>query len=459
MTTRDHVAVVWTRLGGQPQKMGNLVITDSEARFTYTRDYQATGLLGLGLAYPPAAFSGTIIRPRNEFFDLHPPLQALIPRRSEKNFQRQLILRYLASRDIHPQQGFDSDWQILMHAGHGGIGHLDVFADDEAAHRWYNTPSKKGLVEAGDELGFSLREFMTWYDNEAEQLINAIGPTPTVGGAIPKIPVSINQNGWDGQIGLPTRFGDTGRTDVILKLEKTTVYPGIVELEELGLEMHRIAGFEVPRSWPVRIGDINALAVERFDRTRGGQVVYMESVYSILASGARDITNHYSASYDRVGTMLDTTKVEIITNRKAAKQQLLERLLMAMLIGNGDLHLENLAIIDRGGQLAFSPVYDPTPMRAYSLHDCLVPQGMNFGDYGDIENKTGTVVRFTEGMKRFARNLGLRTHLEPAIERLLNVTQEYPDRVQQLSSLPVDNRDNLVKRHAEVRQKLEDVLL
>lgn len=459
MAIRDRVAVVWTRLGSQPQKMGNLVVTDREARFTYHRDYHTTGLRGLGLAYPPAAFNGTIVRPRSEFFDLHPPLQALIPQHTEKNFQRQLILRYLAKRDIHPQIGFDTDWQILMHAGHGGIGHLDVFVDDDAAHRWYSTPSKKELVEAGSELGFSLREFMTWYDDRAEQLINMIGPTPTVGGAIPKLPVSISRYGWDGQIGLPTRFGDTGRTDVILKLEKTTAYPGIVELEELGLEMHRLAGFEVPRSWPVKIGDVNALAVERFDRTSDGQVIYMESVYSILASGARDITSHYSTDYDRIGSMLDNTIVDIVTNRKAAKQYLLERLLMAMLIGNGDLHLENLAIIERGGELAFSPVYDPTPMRAYSIHDALVPQGMSFGQYGDFDDKTGKVVRFAEALKHFARNLGLRTHLVPTIERLLKVTEDYPDRVQQLKTLPAANRDNLVRRHAEVRQKLLNVLL
>jgi serine/threonine-protein kinase HipA len=454
MAQRDHVAVVWTRLGGQPQKMGSLVVTGSEARFTYTPEYRATGQRGLGLAYPPAAFSGTIVRPRNEFFDLHPPLQALVPQRSEANFQRQLILRYLARLDIHPDSGFDTDWQILMHAGHGGIGHLDVFPDDEAAQRWYSTPSKKGLVNAGDAFGFSLREFMTWYDAEAAAIIDAIGPTPTVGGAIPKIPLSISRHGWDGQIGMPTRFGDTDRTDVILKLEKTTAYPGIVELEELGLEMHRIAGFDVPRSWPIKVGDINALAIERFDRTPQGQVVYMESVYSVLASGARDITSHYSTSYDRIGAMLDTTKVEVIADRKKAKQHLLERLLMAMLTGNGDLHLENLAIIDGDNGLSFSPVYDPTPMRAYSIHDALVPQGMSFGNYGDINHRTGEVIGFAEGMKTLAKNLGMHAQLGPTVSRLLQVMEDYPDRIQQLSTVPAHNRENLIKRHKEVRQKL-----
>ena len=55
---------------------------------------------------------------------------------------------------------------------------------------------------------------------------------------------------------------------------------------------------------------------------------------------------------------------------------------MALLTGNGDLHLENLSIIDRGEGPCFSPVYDPTPMRAYSIHNML--SVMPFGDYGEF---------------------------------------------------------------------------
>ncbi|HEX5637729.1 MAG TPA: hypothetical protein VFY78_11615, partial [Gammaproteobacteria bacterium] len=234
----DKIAVVWTRLGPQPVKMGTLVVTDKESRFTYEPEFAKTGLRGLGMVYPPDQFTTTISRPRNEYFDLLPPLQALVPPRSERNFQRALLQKYLASINLHPKPGFDTDWEIMIRAGHGAIGHLDVFASDEAAHQWYATPSRKGLVEISDGFGFSLKEFMTWFDDDAKTLIDILGPTPSVGGAIPKLPLSIPATGWDGRIGLPTRFGDTGRIDIILKLENTATYPGLVELETLGLDMH-----------------------------------------------------------------------------------------------------------------------------------------------------------------------------------------------------------------------------
>ena len=66
----DKIAAVWTRLGPQPVKMGTLVVTDKESRFSYDPGYAKTGLRGLGLVYPAAQFATTITRPRNEYFDL-----------------------------------------------------------------------------------------------------------------------------------------------------------------------------------------------------------------------------------------------------------------------------------------------------------------------------------------------------------------------------------------------------
>lgn len=453
---KDRNAVIWTRLGVQPVKMGTLVVTDKESRFTYESGYEKTGLRGLGLVYPPDEFTSTIVRQRSEYFDLPPPVQALVPPRSERNFQRALLLKYLESINEKTKLGFNTDWNMLTHAGHGAIGHLDVFESDKKADEWYSTPSKKGLVELDEEFGFSLKEFMTWFDGDAEVLIDVLGPTPTVGGAIPKLPLSIDRAGWDGRIGLPTRFGDTDRTDILLKLENTAQYPGIIELEELGLAIHKEAGFEVPRYWPVKIKGLDALAIERFDRSANGSTVFMESIYSILASGSDKITNHYSTTYDHIGQALDNPKVQLVDDRKAAKIHLLERLILAMLTGNGDLHLENLAITERDNNLCFSPVYDPVPMRAYSIHDALFPSGMGFGDYGDMVNDK--TINFKKAIKRFSKNLGVsKKTLLNIIERSLKVTDDYDKKINALKTLPDANKKNLIKIHQQVRRKFENI--
>ncbi len=124
---KDRNAVIWTRLGTQPVKMGTLSVTDTESRFTYETGYDETNLRGLGLVYPPNDFTSTIVRPRTEYFDFHPPIRSLVPSRAERNFQRALLLKYLEKINIKPEPGFDTDWNVLMHAGHGAIGHLDVF--------------------------------------------------------------------------------------------------------------------------------------------------------------------------------------------------------------------------------------------------------------------------------------------------------------------------------------------
>jgi serine/threonine-protein kinase HipA len=454
---RERRAEVWTRVGVQPLKMGSLYVTEADCRFTYDLDYLETGLPGLGLVYSPAIFgASTIRRPRTQDFDFLPPLQALVPPRGERSFLRQLLLRYLERQGLVLGDRFEQDWELLLHAGHGGIGHLDVFASDEAARDWYSRPSAKALQPIGADVGFSLKEFLTWFDADAEDLLSLIGPTPSVGGAIPKLLVAIPETGWDGRIGLPTRYGDTRNIDVVLKLEQSAAYPGMVELEALGLDLHRAAGLEVPRHWPVELGGLRGLAIERFDRNRQRVPLFMESLHSVLASGSAAVTNHYSADYDRVARALDSPDIQLVDDRKAAQAHLLQRLLLAMLSGNGDLHLQNLSLLMRDGVVAFSPVYDPTPMRAYSLHNALAPGGMGFGGYGGLIAGQDEPVGFAQGLWRFIAATGLgRQKARELMEAALVVTEDYPQRVDALATLPAEHRQRLVEVHRRVRKDLQ----
>jgi len=445
----DREAVVWTRAGMRPVKMGRIYVTGSECRFTYDRDFLETGLPGIGLVYPPEIVQETtIVRARTEFFDLLPPIQSLIPPRGEKIFQRQLILGFLAGKGTVPAKGFDTDWEILMISGHGGIGHLDVFRDDEKAIEWYSVPGKHTLFEVTEDLGFSLKEFLTWFDADAEALIQLMGPTPSVGGATPKLLVSIPESGWDGRIGLPTKIGAHGVTDVILKFEQTGTYPGIMELEALALDLHEEGGFEVPRRWPAVIQGVPALAIQRFDRDKNHTPLFTETLYSIMASGDQRITTPYSTTYDAVGWAIDRSPIDVVSDRKAAKRHLLKRLLFALVTGNGDLHLENLSILNREGHLSFSPVYDPTPMRAYRRHDLLTP--MPFGGYGEVH--------LGEALSRFTRNLGARkSDLRNLIEEVLVLTRDYPDRVRALKTLPPANKEHLLSIVGSIRKELQEI--
>lgn len=452
--SRDRQVVVWTRLGTNPLRMGQLYLTDTECRFTYDADYLATGLPGIGVIYAPDIYeSSTIVRTRTEAFDFLPPIQSLIPPRNRSNFQRNLILNYLASQNVTPATGLDTDWEILKVSGHGGIGHLDVFETDEKAMDWYSSPVTSELYEVTEDMGFSLKEYLTWFDQDAEALIHIIGPTPSVGGAIPKLLVSIPETGWDGRIGLPGRFGTQGVVDVVLKFEQSSVYPGIIELEALALQMHKEAGFNVPRWWAVEFNGVPALAVERFDRDKNKNPQFCESLYSVLASGDNSITHNYSYTYDRIGQAIDRSPIDIVSDRPAGKRHLLARLIMAMLTGNGDLHMENLSLIGANEALSFSPVYDPAPMRAYSIHNML--SVMPFGHYGELDDKESPV-KLLQAISNLAKDFGIsKSELSEMIWNLLQVTENYNDRVRALKTLPEDNKNNLIKITNNVRKEFE----
>lgn len=459
----DREAVVWTRLPrnsdglseGEPHRMGRLYVTDRECRFTYDDAFLQTGLPGLGLVYAPDYFGRTtIVRERAGRFDLLPPLQSLIPPRESDNFQRNLALKYLASKGQRNLSSFDADWEILKVSGHGGIGHLNVFENDSVAEHWYQSAPVQELKEISSELGFSLKEFMTWFEGDVELLIQTVGPTPSVGGAIPKLLLSIPASGWDGRIGLPTRKPSAGVTDVVLKFEQTTRYPGIIELEALALDLHREAGFAVPRFWQCFFKDMPALAIERFDRDASNRPVFTESLFSILASGV-PLANHYDYRYDFIARAIDTSAVSLVSQRAEAKLHLFKRFILAILTGNGDLHLENLSIIDVNGERNFTPVYDPAPMRAYSQHDML--SVMPFGEYGEIPDGHDRPIGLHEAVTRFARACGLnKTQCDEAVHKLLAVTQNYAARVGQLATVPDANKARLIRRVEEVRTLLAE---
>lgn len=454
----DREAVIWTRLGGHANRMGRLYVTDKECRFTYDENYLQQELPGLGMVYAPAFYGKTTIsRKRKKPFDLFPPVQSLIPPRQADNFQRNLALKYLRTKQNQRFSGldmasFDADWEILKISGHGGIGHLDVFENDAIAENWYASPPRHQLMKITDELSFSLKQFMTWFEDDIDVFIQTVGPTPSVGGAIPKLLLSIPESGWDGRIGLPTRERTPGIIDIVLKFEQTTRYPGIIELEMLALEMHREAGFDVPRYWSCLFKGMPALAIERFDRDQNNTPLCSETLYSILASGI-PLNNHYDYTYDLIAQAIDVSPVEFVSNTTDAKQHLFKRLLMALLTGNGDLHLENLSITCSNNIKGFSKVYDPAPMRAYAQHDMIGV--MPFGDYGETPDDSDSPITLKQAVERFAKSCGLnKTQSETTINDYLSKTSVFSSRVSELKTLPDENKERLIKQTEKVRTKL-----
>jgi serine/threonine-protein kinase HipA len=102
------------------------------------------------------------------------------------------------------------------------------------------------------------------------------------------------------------------------------------------------------------------------------------------------------------------------------------------------------------GEAQFSPVYDPTPMRAYSMHNmlCAVP----FGGYGE---GTGEGDALLQACSNFAASLSLtKSDVEDIAGELLSLTGNYPERVDAIDSLPGENRARLIEIHKDIHQRL-----
>ena len=136
---RNYHAVIWTRISGNPEKMGDLVLSEAQISFTYNKDYLATGQPGFCLLGDGAFWGAdTVSYPVSERIPLFPRLLSLIPGNNPRNLQRRHYLDILRAKlGKEPPPGIDTEWQLLVMGGHGGIGHIDIFSDDIVAENWY----------------------------------------------------------------------------------------------------------------------------------------------------------------------------------------------------------------------------------------------------------------------------------------------------------------------------------
>ena len=93
---RNQHAVIWTRISGRPEKMGDLVLSTEQAAFTYTRDYLDAARPGFCLLGDGSFWGAdTVTYPTSERIPAFPRLLSLIPGNNPRNLQRRHYLDLL----------------------------------------------------------------------------------------------------------------------------------------------------------------------------------------------------------------------------------------------------------------------------------------------------------------------------------------------------------------------------
>lgn len=433
-------AVIWTGYAGVPRKMGNLVLTDDQAAFTYTRDYLASGLPGFCLLGDGRIWGNdSVIYPISERIPVFPRLLSLIPGNNPRNLQRRHYLDLLRARlGREPPPAIETEWQLLLLGGHGGIGHIDVFANDLEAEAWYqretDLPAGQDAEGAGDRSDLWRMLKHTVMDENVDfnpQLVEqTLGPTPSVGGMIPKLLVAIDPGQPDSRFYPP---GTTGKLDVVLKVEPPE-YPGLLDLEALCLDLHRQTGFTVPDYHRFDNQGLQFLAVERFDRDDQGPIP-MESLFSVIATGDHHFRETGDILLEELGNIIQRLS-EVVSLAANTAEQLYRRILMALLTGNGDLHLDNLALLGGIDNCRLTPVYDPSPMRAWPRHNLVsaIPfDPAGHPDHGEFFVALGEHFGLTD------------KHTRQCVQDTLAATASYPDQVMALDRVSLRQRQQLVK--------------
>ena len=126
---------------------------------------------------------------------------------------------------------------------------------------------------------------------------------------------------------------------------------------------------------------LHFLAVERFDRV-DGKPIPMESLFSVIATGNHHFRETGDILLDELGDILERLG-QVATLKKDTGEQLYRRFLMALLTGNGDLHLDNISLLGGLPDCRLAPVYDPAPMRAWPRHNLISAIPFDPSEYED----------------------------------------------------------------------------
>lgn len=460
----DKHAVIWTRSESGPIKMADILVTPKQTRFSYTKEFieydadhsAECNVGGVSLLAPTQKYkTEQITYLAKDAVPLYPRLMSMLPARNEANIQRRLYTRILEKSALPPTPGLDTDWEILLMSAHNGIGHLDIFRDDRVAENYYNHPEQRNLLTSRSAYWKQIQAEIhnTVYEMNDDELLNAFGPTPSVGGMIPKILVAIPESEkWQGEFSAPgtTEVDGVKYIDVILKIEPIG-YEGVLALEALCLEVHRELGFAVPQFWLSKIDGMCVLAVKRFDRVQHNGESYpipMESFYSVFAIGDKYFQSNSDTDLEEMAYRIARLGKVANMDVREIQQELYRRLIVALFTGNGDLHLENISFLGGANNVSLSPVYDPAPMRAWSRHNTRFAIPLIFDD--EVGGLRENLIKLGEAYQYSKKQA------ESLIDEISDKTKNYPDRIQALKDVPEQNKQlliEIVKKEREIMKR------
>ena len=163
-----------------------------------------------------------------------------------------------------------------------------------------------------------------------------ISPGATMGGARPKALVNVDGEQW------LIKFADGEPTDTPL-------------IEHASMTLAAKARIRVARTRPIRLTHGHAVAIQRFDRSKGLRLHSLSAAVALRASGER-------FGYPELAQLIRRRGVTTRDRHLSHMRELFRRMVFNILIDNTDDHEKNHAlIVTDANQFELSPAYDVLP--------------------------------------------------------------------------------------------------
>lgn len=202
----------------------------------------------------------------------------------------------------------------------------------------------------------SLAEILAWQGSNDlfEELVNKYLLQSSISGIQPKIlvPESIETK-EKGALVLPSLIVKSGGEE----------FPQLAINEFICMKLARACQIETPEFW---LSDNQQLFVmRRFDLKDEGSCRAMEDMAVLQGKSTND---KYRSSYESISKVLNLYS----SNIKADNQALFKMLVHSCMVGNGDAHLKNFAMLyDDPDDMRLSPLYDVVNTQIYNPSDTL----------------------------------------------------------------------------------------
>ena len=238
---------------------------------------------------------------------------------------------------------------------------------------------------------------------------------------------------------------EDGNEEWIVKPPHPT-HPNVPANEYTMMRLAAAAGIQTPEVRLVKLDDIDlagmvglsvpkwetwAYAIKRYDRTAEGRVHVEDfaQVFNVHADQEYKATN-----YDTVGRLI----FDLFPNRFEQLAEFIRRLVVNILIGNGDAHLKNWSVIYKDKVMPqLSPAYDLVSTIHYVQNDCLA---LNLGGEKRFESidepHFDRLARRMEAPPKFV--------LDIVKETVTTARKEWPGIVREIG-LPEHIRDRLYR--------------